>query len=224
MSWIDRAGLVDHHHVGRDRADVDAEVGGNAAVARRRRGTAPTRSRSSTTLSIESGVPSSGTRARPSCWRRRWISPKERLRGSSASSMAVPMAPHQAYSSGHDQLAPRPARTPRAAPPRRPRSATTAPMKRHRRLDRPALDDAALEVARHGVAQAAQDLRRRVALLLRVDHVATWRRPSSGRRCAPRDARRTTTLAHLLDRVAACAAPAGRGTTRCPAAHSPLRS
>ncbi len=59
----------------------------------------PTRSRSSTTFSIESGV-ASGARASDSCWFSRWMSRKVRLRRSSVSSIAVPMAPHQAYSSG----------------------------------------------------------------------------------------------------------------------------
>jgi hypothetical protein len=62
---------------------------------------------------------------------------------------------------------------------------------RHRRFHRPPLDDGAFEIARHGVAQAAQDLGRRIALLLRVDHVALGEH-----RAAPGDARRATGARH----------------------------
>ena len=86
---------------------------------------------------------------------------------------------------------------------------------RHGRLDRPALHDRTLEIARHGVAQPAQDLGGRVALLLRVDHVALGEN-----RAAAGDARRATggahQAAHLFHANTACAAPAGPGTTRCP--------
>ena len=43
---------------------------------------------------------------------------------------------------------------------------------RHRRFHRAALDDGAFEIARHRVAQTAQNFGRRIALLLGVDHVA----------------------------------------------------
>ena len=58
-----------------------------------------TRSRSRTTLSSVSGVPSKG-RTWPACWCRRWISPNDRFSVSSASSIAAPMAPHQAQNGG----------------------------------------------------------------------------------------------------------------------------
>ena len=71
---------------------------------------------------------------------------------------------------------------------------------RHRPVDRPPLDNAALEVAGHGVAQSAQDLGGRIALLLSVDHVALGKD-----RTPPGDARgascRAHHPAHLLDPV-----------------------
>src|SRR5262245_3422381 len=42
----------------------------------------------------------------------------------------------------------------------------------HRPDHRPAFDNAALEISRYGIAEAAQDLGRSIAFLLRVDHVA----------------------------------------------------
>src|ERR1039458_1256652 len=59
----------------------------------------PTRSLSCTTFSEESGFVS-WMLSSTSCCRRRCTSRMERLRCSSASRMAVPMAPHQAYSAG----------------------------------------------------------------------------------------------------------------------------
>ena len=59
------------------------------------------------------------------------------------------------------------------------------------RLDRPALHDRTFEIARHGVAQPAQDLGGRVALLLGVDHVALGEH-----RAAAGDARRATGGGH----------------------------
>ena len=64
-----------------------------------------------------------------------------------------------------------------------------------------ALDDTGLEIAGDRVAQSTQNLGRRVAFLLRVDHVALGED-----RAASRDARRAAGRAHqaadLLDRVA----------------------
>src|ERR1039457_2207823 len=67
-------------------------------------------------------------------------------------------------------------------------------------MDGTAADDADLEIARHGVAEAAQDFGRRVALLLGVDHVALGED-----RAAAGDARGATGgadyLADLFDRI-----------------------
>ena len=108
----------------------------------------------------------------------------DRLRCSSASRMAVPMAPHQAYSSGRQQVGVG-KREGFAQRPDDARVLRNRADQSYRRLHRPPLHDGALEVARHGVAQPAQDLRRRVALLLRVDHVALGEH-----RAAPGDPRR----------------------------------
>ena len=72
---------------------------------------------------------------------------------------------------------------------------------RHRRLDRPALHDGALEIARHRVAQAAQNLGRRVALLLRVDHVALGEHRAAAGDARARNWPSQTTVAHFLHRV-----------------------
>ena len=86
---------------------------------------------------------------------------------------------------------------------------------RHRRLHGPAFHNRALEIARHRVAQSAQDLGGGIALLLRVDHVALGEH-----RAAPGDARRATGAGTPrrppLPPNTACAAPADRGTIRCP--------
>ncbi len=67
-------------------------------------------------------------------------------------------------------------------------------------LDGTAADDGALEIARHGVAEAAQNFRRRVALLLGVNHIALGED-----RAAAGDARGTTGggdhLTDLFDRI-----------------------
>jgi len=117
-----------------------------------------------------------------SCWRSRWISRMDRLRCSSASKLPcrwrrtrrIPRR-QQVGAGKREGFAQRPT-TPRSAKPRQ--SAPPAPP--------PAAPSRwSFEVARHRVAQPAQDLGRRVALLLRVDHVALGEH-----RAAPRDPRR----------------------------------
>ena len=119
---------------------------------------------------------------------------------SSASSMAAPIAPHQAQNGGTISCDSSSSNVSRSAS-TTPSLLATAPMKQDRRLDGAALDHAALEVLRDRAAQPAENLGRRAALLLRVDHVGLGED-----RAAARDARRRALgphdVAHLLDRVA----------------------
>ena len=118
------------------------------------------------------------------------------------------------YSAGVSRSAPEREKASRSAPDDA-RVLRNRANQRYRRLHRPPLHDGALEVARHGVAQPAQDLRRRVALLLRVDHVALGEH-----RAASGDPRRASWPCERSRRPpplsTACAAPADRGTTRYP--------
>src|ERR1035441_3251526 len=71
---------------------------------------------------------------------------------------------------------------------------------RHRRRHRPPLHHRTLEIAGDRIAQPAQDLRRRIALLLRVDHVALGEHAAASRN--PRRASRAAhQFAHLFHRV-----------------------
>ena len=156
----------------------------------------------------------SGGTLSASCWRRRWISRMERLRGSSASRMAVADGAAPGVLGGHEQVVRPRARKPRGCARVTPAFCDTAPISATGASTGPALHDGALEIARHGVAQAAQDLGGRVALLLRVDHVALGEH-----RAAAGDARgaagRADDARPPLPPSTACAAPAGRETSRC---------
>ena len=134
-----------------------------------------------------------------SCCRKRCTSRMERLRGSSASRIAVPIAPHQAYSSGTKSCSAR-QRERLAQRPHHAGILRHRADQRHRRLHRPPLDHRTLEIARHRIAQPAQNLGRRIALLLRVDHVALGEHAAASR--DPRRATRTAhQVAHLFHRV-----------------------
>ena len=128
-------------------------------------------SRSSTTRSIESGSVTREVRGRQALDVEADARAASRAASRSASMSAAPMAPMHAWYSGMNSW---PSSRSNAS-----RSERTAPVvgghaadEGHRRLDDLALGDGALEVAHHGVAEAAQHLGRLVALLLGVDHVA----------------------------------------------------
>ncbi len=101
----------------------------------------------------------------------RATAPRSRASLRSASSSAAPTAPMRGVVLGHDQAAVVEAEG-LAQGAHGALVGGDPADERHRRLDQLALGDGALEVADHGVAEAAQHLGRLVALLLGVDHVA----------------------------------------------------
>ena len=139
----------------------------------------------------------------PACCCRRWISPNDRFARllrleHRRADRAAPGVERRGRCSST-----RPVRTPRAAPRRRP-----ALQRDRADEERPGgstvrpLTTLHLKFCATASAQPAQDLGRRVALLLRVDHVGLGEDRAAARRCAPRVAARAHDRAHVLDRVA----------------------
>ena len=185
-----RAELVDHHHVGGDRADVEAEVGRDRLAVGRRH-VRPARGRAAAPRSPSRAACVSCTRssrvvlAQPVDVQNRALARLLGLQNRRADGAAPGV-----FARARTARLRVSEKASRSAPVT-PAFCDTAPISATGASTGRPFTIAALEVARHRVAQPAQNLGRRIALLLRVDHVALGEHRAASRRSAPRSRRRT---------------------------------